>query len=498
MVLVAAATAATFVVKPARWQAAAMALAMVLAPGLLLAVVYSSGELTGIPEQAGMATAAVALSLVAVAALALLFIKRPALFALLAVAAVPFRVPLEFGETSASLLLPLYLVVAAGCIAYLAKALRQNQDRPTKPSVTLLEWAVAIFILTYSLQALYSLDLEKALTQMVFFYIPFALLFRLLLEVNWTFKLVARCAGVVVLLAVAFSLVGFWEYETRHLFWNSKVLDANQFSAYFRVNSVFFDPNIFGRFLVIAMLTVVSAMLWDKKRNHYPLYALVLVILWAGLLITFSQSSYSSLLVGLAVLAGLKWSVRWTVVIAAGAVVVGSAFVLLIPGSINLNLEKFKSLDHATSGRLKLVSGGVDLFSERPLYGYGSGSFSRAFRDARNTGSTGDVTASHNIAVTVAAEQGLLGFAAYLLLLASALWVLFVRLRAPPGSSGNGFLATRCALAAVFASIVFHSMGYAAFLEDPSVWIVLGLGLVLARQGKFADSVTQPFDSKGS
>ncbi len=493
VVLVALATAATFVVRPVRWQAGALAIAMLLAPVLLLGEVYSSGDLTGIPQRTGLAIAAIGLSLVAVAALAFLFLRMPKLFPIFAVAAVPFRVPIEFGGTSASLLLPLYLVVAAGCVSYLVETARQRPKTALARSPGAVEWAVAIFIIVYSLQALYSLDLGKALDQLVFFFVPFALLFKLLLRVDWTFKLVAWCGVAVVSMAAIFSLIGFWEYETRHLFWNSKVIDANQFSAYFRVNSVFFDPNIFGRFLAIAMLTVVAAMLWDTKRSRYALYAAVLVILWGGLLITFSQSSYGALLVGLAVLAGLRWSIRWTVISAAGAAVLAVVFVSLFPGAINLKLEKFKNFDHATSGRLKLVSGGIDLFAERPIYGYGSGSFNRAYREIRDGVGDGDVTASHNIAVTVAAEQGLIGFAAYLLLIVTAIYALFARLRAPPAREGLGYFAARCAVAAAFVGVVFHTMVYAAFLEDPTVWILLGIGLALARQDKISD---RPTDEK--
>ena len=46
-----------------------------------------------------------------------------------------------------------------------------------------------------------------------------------------------------------FAAIGFVEYATRHLFLNPKVIASNQFETYFRVNSLFFDPNIYGRFL---------------------------------------------------------------------------------------------------------------------------------------------------------------------------------------------------------------------------------------------------------
>ncbi len=76
----------------------------------------------------------------------------------------------------------------------------------------------------------------------------------LLARVAWTPRLVAWCLGVLVALATVLVGIGFVEYATRHLLLNPKVITSNQFESYFRVNSLFFDPNIYGRFLALVML----------------------------------------------------------------------------------------------------------------------------------------------------------------------------------------------------------------------------------------------------
>ena len=48
------------------------------------------------------------------------------------------------------------------------------------------------------------------------------------------------------------------EYATRHLLLNPKVIASNQVEEYFRVNSLFFDPNIYGRFLAIVMIGLAT------------------------------------------------------------------------------------------------------------------------------------------------------------------------------------------------------------------------------------------------
>lgn len=426
-----------------------------------------------------------------VAALALLFTYRPALFPIFAVAVLPFRLPVEIGDSSANLLIPLYAIIAAATVVYLGRRFAERgQNRAKRTS--LVSKLLLVFVALYALQALYSPDQDKGLEQLVFFYVPFAVLFKLLVEVRWPARLAAICAAVVVVMATLFSVVGFWEFATRQLFWNSSVIDANQFAAYFRVNSVFFDPNIFGRYLTVAILIVVTVMLWGLRERWWPYYALVLAVLWGGLVVSLSQSSFAALLLGLALLAGLRWSLKWTAVTVGGTVVLGLILIAFFPGAIHLKTEKLSSLDSATSGRVELATGGVELFGDRPIWGYGAGSFSYQYREQEGVSALTAASASHNTAITVAAEQGLLGLLVYIALAISSFVMLFRRTayrvfdRAPPQRAFN---AARAAIAVSYAAIFIHSMVYAAYLEDPMTWILLGVGAALASQKSFQDGL---------
>ena len=42
------------------------------------------------------------------------------------------------------------------------------------------------------------------------------------------------------------------------------MIASNQVEEYFRVNSLFFDPNIYGRFLALVMLGLASVLLWAQ------------------------------------------------------------------------------------------------------------------------------------------------------------------------------------------------------------------------------------------
>ncbi|HYF26492.1 MAG TPA: O-antigen ligase family protein [Baekduia sp.] len=389
------------------------------------------------------------------------------LFPLAAAAALPFRVPISAGGSTANLLVPLYVVVAAGALSYAVPRLLGRQT-PPEHQAGWLERLLALAVVAYAVQAAYSSDFDKALESTVFFYVPFAVLFVLLCRVPWTPRLALQSLGVLTALAVAFVGIGFVEYATRHLLLNPKVIASNQFESYFRVNSLFFDPNIYGRFLAVVMLGIAAILLWARRPREVAGAAALLALLWAGLLLTLSQSSFAALLLGLAALAALRWNARRTLVIAGAVVAVGAA---LAVGSIDL--ADGESVDDATSGRVELIEGGLGLFGDAPAAGHGSGSFSREFRRAENASGEQAVSASHTIPVTVAAEQGTGGLLLYLALVGLALARLF---------GGAGRCAARAGVAAAFAALVLHTLVYAAFLEDPLAWALLGVGVALARR----------------
>jgi O-antigen ligase len=449
---------------------------------------------------AGTLVAGVVVALVVIAALVALMRRHRDAFPLLAVFALPFRLPISADGRTVNLLVPLYLVVAAGTLVYLLPRLlgRREAARPHAPFVPAkpsswvsprgVEWLLAITVGLYALQTLYSAARAKAAENIAFFYLPFGLLFLILRDVRWTRELLLRCLGVAVALAVLFAGVGFVEYYRKSLFLNPKVVAADQYDNYFRVNSVFFDPSIYGRFLALVMIAVTTVVLSSRRAlaaaagsraGSREVLAAAAVLAWllAGLVTSFSQSSIAALLLGLAVLGAWCWGVRATLYVAGSLVAVAAVVVLLAPASLHFGLKGSSgSASNATSGRTTLISGGLDLFAHRPLEGYGSGSFETEYKrhsKAAAASAENATSASHTIPITVAAEQGIVGLAVYVALLVAAFVVLFRgAARSPP----------RIAIAACFAALVLHTWIYADFLEDPFTWTLLALGVALSRQ----------------
>jgi putative inorganic carbon (hco3(-)) transporter len=484
-----------------RVRAAAMLGALALSPVLLLSDIWDSPQLRLVHRHPLPALVAAIVVLAVLGAVALLIVRRPPLLALLAVFALPFRIPIQAAGKTSNLLVPLYFVIAAGALAWivptLARGRRERRARaevfsrrpegrhgvdplpeaaapppppPAPPAVVWLERLLALVVVLYAVQAVYSPDFTTALQNTVFFYVPFALLYRLLRTLEWTPALVRDALRLLLVLALIFSVIGFVEYATKTIILNSKLVVANDLHTYFTVNSVFFDPDIFGRFLALTMILPASLLLYPRVRREHLGIVAILAVLWACLVLTLSRSSLGALLVGLAVLAALRYRPSRALVVAVVVIGIGASAIAASPTTFGLN----QGINGASSGRGGLVSGGLSLFADRPGWGYGSGSFVTEYRrHHRRTATT--LSASHTIPVTIGAEQGIIGELAYVALVVTGLIVLLGHARGDP---------VRSAVGAAFAALIFHTMLYADFLEDPVTWALLGIGVSLAAAGR--------------
>jgi hypothetical protein len=480
--LLAAATAAAaaLVLEPSPRRSAALLLGLALIPVLIVADQWNSAEISDLRDSPARFVIAALLALLLVAALAELFRRRPLLVPLAIVAALPFRVPLEAGGESANLLVPLYLVIAAGVVA----AAIRDRDGHGGLRASWLPKALALALVAYALQALYSEDFSTALQNTAFFYVPFALAFSLLSDCRWDRRLLGAALAVAGAEALAFALVGFWEYGVRELIWNDEVIRSNEFHTYFRVNSLFWDPNVYGRYLALVITALVAVMVWQRHPRVVLALGALAGVLWLAMVITFSQSSFAALLAGLAALAALRWSLRWTLA-GCGAILVGAVvFVLAAGGSLKIDLSTEHKVNKDTAGRANLVTGGLELFGDRPLWGYGSGSFSEAFEEHQGKRRT---TVSHTEPITVAAERGVIGLAVYVAVLAAAFATLLrgmaremPGLRGPPATETAWRPLGRAAVLACFIALLVHTMAYAGFLDDPLTWALLAIGGSLA------------------
>jgi putative inorganic carbon (hco3(-)) transporter len=415
--------------------------------------------------------AAAVVGLICAGAGAWAVVRVPWLLAIATLACVPARIPVHVGSTQANLLLPMYAVVAVAALAFAWELYGDdNRSRELGP----LAWPLAGFVAFQGVSLLWSQDVRQGAIELLFFVLPFGLLAVALARLVWSRAWVTTIYVQLALMALVFAVIGIVQYETRNIFWNPKVKVDNAYAPngwFYRINSVFYDPSIYGRFLVIAILASLAVVLRKRRDPYWQVAALLtLAITWAGLLPSFSQSSFLALMAGVMVAAAVAWKRRSMFLIAACiGVLVGATIA-------SPSVRHKTSLSHVTSGRSTLVSKGLKVAEHHPIAGVGVGGFKHAYAQvAHLRGKEPKAAASHTTPVTVAAETGIVGFVLFAWLVLAALVMAFRRL-------GRGFDGTaRLAFGLALVAILVHCLFYNALFEDPSFWGLLAFVVIGAR-----------------
>lgn len=460
------------------------ALAMTVAAWLLLVGSLVSREdlrtladrLDGSVRLAAAIAAGVVAILVSLLAVRIV-LRRPVVWLVLLAFAMPIRVPISFGGArDGNLLLPLYWVVAIGLVALAWGAARRRLDLLLDRS-TPLDIPIAAFTAFSLTSILWSADIEEATVKAVFFYIPFVLLYRVL-AVWWPLvhKPLRAVAVPTIALASGTAILALGQYATRTIWWNDTLKQGNVYNRFFRANGIFFDPNIMGRYLMIALLAVVAYALVAQRPRDLTILGLAATVLAAGLVVTFSRSSALGLMVALALLALRAFGWRRTLLVGAAALVVVGGPAVALNTNVRDKVTSIEQLAGSGEGRFRLAEGGIDLWKSEPVAGVGLGAFSERYRDTlpRRQQLRTRVVISHTAPVTVLAEVGAIGFALFVVLFAAVGAVLW-------RSSRKGEPAgwAQWTVLAMITGIFVHSLLYSALLEDPYLWALAAIGVAI-------------------
>jgi O-antigen ligase len=440
----------------------------------------------GSPAIAGAAVVGLLVAIAACVLLVRLFLARPWTWFLLLALALPVRFPVSLGssQSSANLLVPLYAVILLGLAAWIWGRLRGRLDGDGEAG-TPLDLPLLAFVGFTLVSTLWSDDSQQAAVKAVFFYIPFVLL--LLLVVAWWGHAPAlkTLAVATVAMAVPVAILAVGQYATHEIFWNHRLQQANVYSRFFRANGIFYDPNILGRYLVLALLIVLAyAYVTDRGRDLLILGAAA-IALGAGLFVTFSRSSALGLMVGVALLALRAYGWRRTLIVGGAVLIVLGGAAVLRSGNVRHALTSSHRLERISEGRFDLVKGGLKIWREHPVAGTGLGSFEKRYTETLTPAEQRRtrVIISHNAPVTVLSEVGAVGFALFLVLLVAGT-VTVARTARAPGADGWAAWTILAMLAAIFV----HSLLYAALFEDPYTWVLTGAALGLRAAARRAEA----------
>ena len=443
-------------------------LVLLAAAELGLAWALGGGPLDRLSGASGAAAAAV--GIVALGAAGAVFARWPAIVPVAVLLTAPLRPPLSFDSSSTLLvqiaddgrlgrLLPLYFMLAAAAVALAWRTARGTAPRPLPLAIAL---PAAAFLAFASCSLLWADDVEAGTNMLLFFTLPFGVLVATVARAGFPAWAPRALAVAALLLASVFAAVGLWQAATHELFFyapNLAVSNANR--DYFRVTSLFGDPSLYGRHVVLG-IGVALALLATRRWHAWPLIGLV-ALMWAGLLFSYSQSSMAALLAITLALALATGDRRVRMAVAALAL----AGVLAAGAYVGVQLADGESLNRITSDRTERVEDAVRVIEEHPGVGVGIGGQPRASRRLAGSDRPTPNFVSHTTPLTVFAELGAVGFALYAWLLVGGALVILRLWRC------DGALAL--ALGAAFVGLFVHALSYSGFLEDPLTWFVLAV-----------------------
>jgi O-antigen ligase len=406
---------------------------------------------------AGLALIAAGIAAAVLIAVPLIRFPEATPVALLAVA--PFRIPVGLGNEDAFLLLPLYLVLTASVIA-LAYRMVRGTVPPGVPRV--LGLPLAAFVVFTAVSYLWTHDERQGGIVLAFFVFPFVAGFGVVARSPLAAWVPRALAFTLVALGALFAAVGIWQAHTRTVFFARDLEVANAYTTWFRVTSLFKDPSLYGRYLVIP-IAVLLVLLWLRRGRplDWAVIAAVIAFLFLGLYFSYSQSSFVALFIVTFAIALVGAGRRLRIVLIACA-----AAATLAAAGFAAQATDGKSAREITSGRSRLVEITFDAFRVNPVVGVGIGGQAQASADATGRRSPRR-SASHTTPLTVLAELGVVGFALYAWMLGAAAWALWLV------SKRQRVLGL--SLASIFLVLFVHSLLYAGFFEEPLMWGVLGL-----------------------
>lgn len=220
--------------------------------------------------------------------------------------------------------------------------------------------------------------------------------------------------------------------------------------ASFVVSRPYYDDHtIYGAAIVIVL--PITFLLWQKARGllgphwkYKTMLGIVLLVLLAGFVMTFSRAAWLSLLVGIAFAFALKWRLKpWVF----GLIILGSgALVFALSSTIMNKLKETEAVSNdgdianqlisvtnvsTDASNLERINRWVcawRMFKDKPLTGFGPGTYQFEYAQFQTREYTtyistrdGDRGNAHSEYLTYLAETGLPGFLLFLVLVSYSL-----------------------------------------------------------------------------
>lgn len=337
-----------------------------------------------------------------------------------------------------------------------------------------LSRSLLIYIAVGAFSLLYSIDLGKTVVGVVRLLTLFLLYLGTCLLAER--RRVLLPFQVVHWVGVALVPLALYEGLTRHFIWR-EYLAVGEIA---RVNATFVDPNIFARYLVLAIVANLILQYFNTETRKQVAYLGTLLGLMGALAITLSRSGELTLVIVLVLM--ILLIPRKQMIRSIGQIGLIGTGIVAMSSPVRHRLLTFMDGLGALDQRKYLVKVAWTMFTDHPIFGVGLGVFEKMFKTYYINMKTlipyvEGATLSHTTLLTIAAELGVMGLAALALV-----WFALIRiLRSLQRLDQKGF--ERYLLGVGYflwiLTIFISSQSEGRFFEDPVLWISMGMMLSL-------------------
>lgn len=360
---------------------------------------------------------------------------------------------------------------------------RRDTSFPRLPVV----FPLFFFITSLGLSSLYSPSTLEGLVLAVRIFLLSVLLLIMVVLIRSS-KMAGWAVFWLLALGIAMSIVGIVQTATERVYFLPAEFVNLVGATTPRATGLYHNPNEYATFLMVCIILASALLLGAQKGRVWLRVVLgfVILVLMAGLIVSFSRSNWLATLVGVGLITALSRRVKLMLwVLTAGLAILG-IIALLSSNIAELVVSRFESIFKifrpkeffgsdvyvSSSVRVLLVVASWHMFLDHP-FGIGTRGFPKVFEQYKppNFPIWVPVRENHTLQARILAEQGIIGFIVYI-------WLLYVVVK-------SGIEAVRWAdepyMKAVAVGLLGVFVGYqvnflfTAALTDNFFWMTTGM-----------------------
>jgi len=301
-------------------------------------------------------------------------------------------------------------------------------------------------------------------------FLEYILFFYVILDIIRGSKSIKKYVTLVFICSFVLAVLGFLQYVFIPDF-SGMASRAGWDPHVKRLLSTWFDPNFIGGFFVFILSFVMSFFLYTKDRKYKLFLAILGLVLFAALILTYSRSAFFAFLVLLFVLGILK-SKR---LLLAGLLVL--LILIGVSDRLQTRLAGATKIDVTAEARIRSWLATWEIAREHLLLGVGFNTFKYVQLEYGKIGSEASHSdfGSDSSFLTILVTTGIFGFLAYLWIwgvMFRVSWQAFRCGSSDLGSSlGLGMLGALSAM--LIHSQFVNSLLYPFFMEI--IWLFLAM-----------------------